>query len=46
VSGWNHVVEMVRQLRGEAGERQLERAEVLQWGTAFGDAFVLGEAAA
>jgi acetyl-CoA acetyltransferase len=45
VSGWNQVVEMVRQLRGEAGERQLERAQVLQWGTAFGDAFVLAEAA-
>jgi acetyl-CoA acetyltransferase len=41
VSGWNQVVEMVRQARGEAGERQLERAEVLQWGTAFGDAVLV-----
>jgi acetyl-CoA acetyltransferase len=45
VSGWNQVVEMVRQLRGEAGERQLPRAQALQWGSAFGDAFVLAETA-
>jgi acetyl-CoA acetyltransferase len=43
VSGFNHVVEMVRQVRGEAGDRQLAQASVVQWGTAFGDSFVLGE---
>jgi acetyl-CoA acetyltransferase len=47
VSGWNNVVEMVRQLRGHAGERQLPSIRVAQWGSAFGDSFVLaGEDAA
>ena len=41
VSGWNNVVEMVRQLRGQAGERQLPSVEVAQWGSCFGDSFVL-----
>jgi acetyl-CoA acetyltransferase len=41
VSGWNHVCEMVRQLRGQAGERQLPNAEILQWGTNRGDSLIL-----
>lgn len=41
VSGWNHFVEMYRQLRGEAGERQLPDVEILQWATPFGDTLVL-----
>jgi acetyl-CoA acetyltransferase len=44
VAGWNNVVEMVRQLRGRAGDRQLERPEILQWATAFGDSFLLSGA--
>lgn len=44
VASWNTVVEMVRQLRGGAGDRQLPRAEVLQWATAFGDSFLLSGA--
>ncbi|MCO5089572.1 thiolase family protein [Bosea sp. (in: a-proteobacteria)] len=41
VSGWNHIIEMVRQLRGECGERQLPNAELLQWGTNRGDSLIL-----
>ncbi len=41
VSGANHVVEMVRQLRGECGARQIAGAAVLQWGSCFGDALIL-----
>ena len=41
VSGWNSVAEMVRQLRGEAGQRQIPGAECLQWGTAWGDSVIL-----
>ena len=41
-SGWNHLVEMVAQIRGQADERQLAGADVLQWGTTFGDSVILG----
>jgi acetyl-CoA acetyltransferase len=41
VSGWNHICEMVRQLRGECGPRQVPNAEVLQWGTNRGDSLIL-----
>ena len=40
VSGWNSLVEIVRQLRGEAGPRQIAGARVLQWGTCWGDSLV------
>lgn len=40
VSGWNSIVEIVRQLRGEAGPRQIAGARVLQWGTCWGDSLV------
>lgn len=42
VSGWNNIAEMVRQARGEAKERQIPRAENLQWATAWGDSVILG----
>ncbi len=41
VSGWNNVVEMVRQLRGRAGARQLPDVDIAQWGSPFGDSFIL-----
>jgi acetyl-CoA acetyltransferase len=40
-SGYNHLAEMVRQLRGEAGERQIAGAEALQWATPWGDSLIL-----
>jgi acetyl-CoA acetyltransferase len=40
-SGYSHIIEMVRQLRGEAGPRQIPDAEVLHWATAWGDSLVL-----
>ena len=42
VAGWNHIAEIVRQLRGEAGPTQLPRARHLQWGTAWGDSIIFG----
>ena len=41
VGGWNSVAEMVRQLRGTAGPSQIEDAACLQWGTVWGDSFLL-----
>ena len=40
VSGWNSIVEIVRQLRGEGGARQIADARVLQWGTCWGDSLI------
>jgi acetyl-CoA acetyltransferase len=41
VAGWNSICEMVRQLRGTAGPTQIPNAQVLHWGTAWGDAVML-----
>jgi acetyl-CoA acetyltransferase len=41
VAGWNSICEMVRQLRGTAGASQIAGAAALQWGTAWGDSFIL-----
>ena len=41
VGGWNSVAEMVRQLRGTAGPSQIPGAACLQWGTVWGDSFLL-----
>lgn len=41
VGGWNSILEMVRQLRGEAGARQIPNARHLQWATCWGDSFIL-----
>jgi acetyl-CoA acetyltransferase len=40
VSGWNSIVEIVRQLRGECGARQVKDARVMQWATAWGDSTI------
>ncbi|HEV8639854.1 MAG TPA: hypothetical protein VGV13_02020 [Methylomirabilota bacterium] len=40
VSGWNSIVELVRQLRGEAGPRQVPGIQVAQWATAWGDSLI------
>jgi acetyl-CoA acetyltransferase len=41
VAGWNSLCEMVRQLRGDAGARQIADARALQWATAWGDSVIL-----
>jgi acetyl-CoA acetyltransferase len=41
VAGWNSICEMARQLRGTAGPSQIPDAQVLHWGTAWGDAVIL-----
>ncbi|KDA04866.1 hypothetical protein DC31_04375 [Microbacterium sp. CH12i] len=40
-SGYAHLVEMVRQLRGTAGPRQIADAEILQWAAPWGDSLIL-----
>lgn len=40
VGGWNSILEIVRQLRGNAGCRQIEGARHLQWATAWGDSVI------
>jgi acetyl-CoA acetyltransferase len=39
-NGWGQTVEIVRQLRGRAGARQVPDCEVAQWATTFGDSIV------
>ena len=38
--------EIVRQLRGVCGERQMPDVQVIQWGTAWGDSIIFGNGAA
>ena len=40
IMGWNHQVEIVRQLRGECGPRQVADAEIIQWANAYGDSLI------
>ncbi|HZP44402.1 MAG TPA: thiolase family protein [Candidatus Binataceae bacterium] len=40
IMGWNHQVEIVRQLRGECGARQLKDVELIQWANAYGDSLI------
>ncbi len=38
--GWNHQAEIVRQLRGECGQRQIANARIIQWANAYGDSLI------
>ena len=40
IMGWNHQVEIVRQLRGECGQRQVANAQLIQWANAYGDSLI------
>lgn len=39
-NGWGHLVEIVAQLRGQCGDRQIAGASHLQWATALGDSII------
>lgn len=45
LAGWNHIIELVRQFRGECGPRQLKKLDVAQWATSFGDSLLFGRLA-
>jgi acetyl-CoA acetyltransferase len=40
ICGWGHIIEATRQVRGQAGERQVPDCEVVQWATPFGDSII------
>jgi acetyl-CoA acetyltransferase len=40
IMGWNHQVEIVRQLRGVCGPRQVMHAQIIQWANAYGDSLI------
>ncbi len=40
ILGWGHQVEIVRQLRGECGLRQIRNAGVIQWANCYGDSLI------
>ncbi|WP_103380683.1 thiolase family protein [Pseudonocardia dioxanivorans] len=39
--GWGHMIELVRQLRGGLGQRQVPDCSVAQWATPWGDSIVM-----
>lgn len=41
-NGWGQTLEIVRQLRGEAGARQVAGCRTALWATTFGDAILFG----
>ncbi|HEV8516958.1 MAG TPA: thiolase family protein [Burkholderiales bacterium] len=44
LSGWNLLIEAVRQTRGECGERQVKNAEVVQYGCFLGESLIFRRA--
>jgi acetyl-CoA acetyltransferase len=42
LNGWGHFLEIISQLRGTAGARQVAGAKVAQWGTCIGDSILFG----
>lgn len=40
--GWGCILEMVRQLRAQCGDRQVEGARMVHWAPPFGNAVILG----
>lgn len=40
ICGWGHIIEAARQIRCDAGERQVPDCEVVQWATPFGDSAI------
>lgn len=45
-NGWGQTLEIVRQLRGQAGPRQIPGVSVAQWATTLGDSVIYGDDAA
>ncbi len=41
-NGWGQIYEIVTQLRGEAGPRQVPNAKLAQWATTIGDSIIFG----
>jgi acetyl-CoA acetyltransferase len=40
ICGWGHMIEATRQVREEAGRRQIPNCDVVQWATTFGDSII------
>jgi len=40
LNGWGHFLEIVGQLRGECGDRQVVGAKLMQWATCLGDSIL------
>ncbi|QZS56878.1 thiolase family protein [Rhodococcus opacus] len=43
ICGWGHMIEAARQLRGQAGARQVADCEIVQWATSFGDSLIFSK---
>ena len=43
LNGWGQMIEIVRQLRGQANARQIADVELAQWATSIGDSIIFGK---